>query len=79
MLVFIEGTPFECHDLLHEDGRVARWNGWVRPIFTTEQMREVIAFGVLEGWEGCEEGWREVGPDRWMVDGWIWDLEDVSA
>lgn len=72
MLVSIEGAFFECAYLVREGGEVARWNGFVRPVFTEEQMREVIAFGVLEGWDGCEEGWREVAPDEWMVDGWVW-------
>lgn len=78
MRVFIEITPFECAELLHEDGEVARWNGFVQPLFTTRQMREVIEYGLGEDWEGCADGWYEVFPNRWMVDGWIW-TEEAAA
>lgn len=78
MLVFIEITPFECHDLWREDGEVCRWNGFVQPVFTTQQMREVIAYGLGEDWDGCTDGWYEVLPNRWMVDGWTW-TEEAAA
>lgn len=72
-----EEAKFEASHLLRgADGAPLCWNGWVQPVFTEKQMREVIAHGVLEGWEGCDEGWYEVDPDGWTVDGWVWDFED---
>ena len=78
MRVFIDITGFECSELLCEDGEPVRWNGFVQPLFSTRQMREVIAYGLGEDWEGCDEGWYEVLPNRWMVDGWIWSEERAA-
>ena len=75
-----DDARFEAsHLLVGADGVPLCWNGWVQPVFTTEQMRDVIAFGVLEGWEGCEDGWYEVAPNEWTVDGWVWDFDDEEV
>lgn len=78
MQVFIDEVGHECHNLLLVDGKPFDWNGWIQPVFTTEQMRDVIAYGVSEGWEDPEEGWYEVEPDRWTVDGWAWQMDDEN-
>lgn len=75
MRVHIDEALFECSHLFCEGGEPVRWNGWVQPVFTTGQMRDVIAFGVLHGWEDCEEGWYQVAPNLWMVDGWAFQEE----
>ena len=80
MRVFIDEMEHECSYLLlsGRDGVVAPfdWNGWIQPVFSVEQMRDVVAYGVLEGWEDPDKGWYEVAPNEWTVDGWCWQMSD---
>jgi len=59
------------------DGR--RWNGFVVPVFTTEQRDAVNAEFVRLGWHGDQDNgwtlgaeWENLGNGEWTTRGWTW-------
>jgi hypothetical protein len=76
MRVTIDGELFaECEGVMPY-----RWNGFLEPIFTEEQMLFVQSECVRLGWDGEMEdgvrahldGWEYLGNGEWTVSGWVW-------
>lgn len=65
----------ECSHILPN-----RWNGWVRPVFTEEQLQTVVSECVRLGWvDSVDNMSREItdlGNGEYTTDGWIWDTLD---
>jgi hypothetical protein len=79
MRVHIDGElVVECSHILPD-----RWNGWVSPVFTIDQMEIVKAKCVELGWnpEGSDDpyvegsDWVDLGYGEWMTSGWVWQVE----
>ena len=60
---------------------VGRWNGFIEPVFTKEQMLFVQSECVRLGWDSEVEeglpahlaGWTDLGNDEWLCEGWVWE------
>lgn len=77
MRVSINGELFsECEGVGSE-----RWNGWVVPIFTTEQKEEIICECERLGWveesdlNEFMDSWERLDSGEWTTSGWCWEVE----
>jgi hypothetical protein len=61
----------ECSHILPN-----RWNGWAIPVFTEEQLQDVVNQCVRLGWvDSVDNMSREItdlGNGEFTTDGWIW-------
>ena len=72
MRVHIDGQLIvECSGILPN-----RWNGWAIPVFTEEQLKNVVSECIRLGWvDSVDNMSREItdlGNDEFVTDGWIW-------
>lgn len=79
-----EFLTVECVHLLNAG---ETWNGWVSPVFTSEQVAGLRRLAIAEGWytsEGVSTDdpaftfdmeVHEVDPDRFTVGAWSWVWE----
>jgi hypothetical protein len=76
----------ECSHLLNAG---ETWNGWVRPVFTSEQVETLREQVVALGWysedgrdlqAGGSPSFSEcvtnLGYGEYVVEGWTWEVED---
>jgi hypothetical protein len=58
------------------------WNGFAEPVFTFKEMDYIQSECANLGWDNEIEdgvfahlaGWQQVGDDRWVCSGWIWEV-----
>lgn len=79
---------FECLHLLNGG---ERWNGFVQPVFNSEQLKEVEKWfrnlwreEVTNGYPSelvpnWNEQYTDLGNDEYVIYGWVWECDDEEA